>query len=74
VVGAMVPIVDPAGLARSWGSATELSGCRARGAKAMPPLWQYLLRLLKKALESISAPKGHGPPDCAAFSLQAGRF
>jgi hypothetical protein len=39
----------------------------------MPPLRQYLSRLLKKC-ESIAAPKGHGPRTPAAFPLQTGHF
>ena len=46
----------------------------SRWAKAMPPLWQYLARLSKKAVESIAAPKGHGPGPCWLFPLQTGRF
>jgi hypothetical protein len=40
----------------------------------MPPLWQYFSRLRKKAHEPIAAPKGHGPPDPAAFPLQSCHF
>jgi hypothetical protein len=41
----------------------------------MPPLWQYFLPLRKaKAVESIAAPKGHGPRTPAAFPLQTGHF
>jgi hypothetical protein len=39
--GAMMPFMAPFG-GRAVGSATELSGCRTRGRRTCPPLWQYL--------------------------------
>jgi hypothetical protein len=63
----MMPIADPSD---RHPSAASVGG----GAKAMPPLWQYFLRLLRKADESIAAPKGRGPRAPAAFPLQTGRF
>jgi hypothetical protein len=62
-------IADPPGRRPAGAARPTLSW-----AKAMPPLWQYFLRLRKEADESIAAPKGHGPPDPAAFPLQTGGF
>jgi len=43
-------------------------------SEAMPPLGQYLCAWTKEAVESIAAPKGHGPPESAIFPLQIGIF
>ena len=40
----------------------------------MPPLWQYFLRLLRKAAESIPAPKGRESWTPKPFPLQEDRF
>jgi hypothetical protein len=68
-MGAMMPFMDPSGARR-----VDDLGCAATmmRSKARPPLWQYFSRL--QADESIAAPKGHGPPDSAIFSLQIGMF
>jgi hypothetical protein len=44
-------------------------------AEAVPPLWQYLWRLLReKPLELMCAPKGVGPLWRRTFNLQRGNF
>jgi hypothetical protein len=42
-------------------------------AKHHAPLWQYFAPAPEPE-ESIAAPKGHGPPDSSAFSLQTRHF
>jgi hypothetical protein len=44
------------------------------GGEGHAPVVAVLLPSAKKADKSIAAPKGHGPPDPAAFPLQTGGF
>ena len=50
-----------------------VASVRELGAKAMPPLWQYLSLVSKeKADEPIAAPKGPGSRTLPGFPLETG--